>query len=135
MPETPLTKKLQIKPGNRVLVVNPPDGYEGLLGPLPESAQIVTPGNGPVDVAHIFARTSADVTAHLAAVRTALKPGGVLWISWPKTTAKMVTDLTRDSLWAMLEPEGLRPVTAISIDDVWSALRFKPLEDVKTTGK
>ena len=129
MADSSLAKKLQIKPGSRVFLVNAPPGYNALLAPLPDGVELVSAGEA--DVVHLFARSRAEVRAQLPGVRAALKPGGVLWISWPKTTAGVETDLTRDVLWQDLEPEGLRPVSAVSIDAVWSALRFRPIDEVK----
>ena len=55
---------------------------------------------------------------------------GLLWISYPKRSSKVETDLSRDVLWDLMMETGLRPVTQVSIDDVWSALRFRPAEKV-----
>jgi hypothetical protein len=133
MADSPLAKKLQIRPGYRLFLVNAPPEYTQLLSPLPEGVETVTAGEA--DVVHLFARRRAEVKAHLPALRAMLKPGGVFWISWPKTTAGVETDLTRDVLWQDLEPEGLRPVSAVSVDAVWSALRFRPIDDVKPRSK
>jgi len=60
----------------------------------------------------------------------ALKYDGLLWISYPKRSSKVETDLTRDRGWEVMTEAGLRPVTQVSIDALWSALRFRPLERV-----
>ena len=56
---------------------------------------------------------------------------GLLWLSYPEKSSKVKTDLTRDVLWALVEPAGWRPVTQVSIDEVWSAMRFRPVDLVK----
>ncbi len=58
----------------------------------------------------------------------ALKSGGILWISYPKRSAKLPTDLTRDEGWDVITQAGFRGVRQVSIDEVWSAVRFRPLE-------
>ena len=55
---------------------------------------------------------------------------GVLWISYPKRSSKVKTDLSRDVGWDVVANAGLRPVTQVSVDETWSALRFRPLEQV-----
>ena len=62
----------------------------------------------------------------------ALKLGGLLWFSYPKKSSKVETDITRDVGWDALGSTGLRPVTQVAIDDTWSALRFRPVVDVKS---
>lgn len=54
------------------------------------------------------------------------------WICYPKGTSKVKTDINRDILWKLMEPVGLRPVTMVSFDETWSAMRFRPLEKVKS---
>lgn len=60
----------------------------------------------------------------------AVKYDGLLWVCYPKQTAKVETNLNRDILWKLIEPRGLRPVTQIALDATWSALRFRPAEKV-----
>jgi hypothetical protein len=59
----------------------------------------------------------------------------VFWISWPKKSAKVPTDLTRDVLWGLLAEDGYDSVASVSIDAVWSALRFRPAAEVKRSAK
>jgi len=58
--------------------------------------------------------------------RQATKYDGILWVSYPKGSAKVKTDLSRDTMWGLLADAGMRPVSQISIDDTWSAVRFRP---------
>lgn len=64
-----------------------------------------------------------------------LKPDGMFWISYPKQTSKVKTDLNRDILWKLMEKHGLAGVAMISIDNVWSAMRFRPADKVGKTRK
>ena len=64
------------------------------------------------------------------AAHAALEPGGLFWISYPKGSSKVPTDLNRDVFWEALEHLGVRPVTQVSVDEVWSALRFRPFAEV-----
>jgi hypothetical protein len=127
-----LIKKLQIKPGYRVLVLNAPDGYLERLTPLPEGATVTHAPGGGFDVVHAFAGNQAELNKIAPIAIAAVKPGGVLWFSYPKQSAKVATDITRDRGWELVTGAGLRGVTQIAIDDTWSALRFRPATDVRS---
>lgn len=129
MSESGLAKKLVIKPNNRVLIINPPEGFIALLGDLPEGARMVE--QGPADVVHLFAGTRAELEEQARTAVESVIPGGVLWISYPKVSSGR-SDLSRDTLWPILQPFDWRPVSQVSIDDTWSALRFRPTADVKS---
>lgn len=128
MPDTPLATKLGIKPGMTLLILDAPDGYRTRLDPLPEGVQIGTialPG-GLFDLVQVFVRSKADVDRHAAGALAALKPGGLLWFGFPKKSAKLQTDVSRDSGWDALHAAGWEIVSVIAIDDTWSAGRFRP---------
>lgn len=139
MAETALAKKLLIRPGQRVLVLNAPEGYLGELEPLPEAVDVATEptGTGAFDVVQLFARDTAQLDRDWSTASAATKPGGVLWVAWLKQSAKLPTDLNRDSLWARLRETGWTGVASISVNEMWSALRFRPEGEVgnKSTGK
>lgn len=132
---TPLAKKLLIKPGARILVLNAPEGYGAQLEPLPEGAEVSIRPEGAFDVVQLFARNKAELEAHAPAALAALGPKGILWISYPKGSSKKQTDLTRDAGWDILAAAGLDIVAQVSIDDTWSAGRFKAAETVKRSGR
>ena len=125
MAESALAKKLQIRPGAHVLVLDAPDGYLGELAPLPEGVQLVERAHGHFDVVQAFVRTKAEVDRRAPIVVKSAKPGAVIWLCWPKQSAHVATDLNRDVLFEQAQQHGLRAVSNVSIDDTWSALRFK----------
>ena len=131
MVETPLAKKLQIKTGYRVLLVNQPDGFRTRLDPLPDGVDVVEKSGNDFDAVLLFVSTVADLERNAVSTMANLKPGGVFWISYPKRSSGVETDITRDAGWDALRKAGWRPVTQVSIDDTWSALRFRPTADVK----
>jgi hypothetical protein len=130
MADNPLARKLLIKPGNRLLVLNGPPDWLERLQPLPDGVEVAEEPGGPADVVHLFVSYKAEVDAHAPAAMEATRPGGVLWASYPKRSAKVATDLTRDEGWEAFAEAGWRPVTQVAVDDVWSALRFRPVADV-----
>jgi hypothetical protein len=127
-----LIKKLLIKPGMRLSIRNTPARYLEDLGPLPEGAQLTDEPDGALDFVQLFIKNRGEYERLGAAALRAVKPDGLLWICYPKKSSGVESDLDRDVVWKMLEPTGLRPVTQIAIDEVWSALRFRPVERVKT---
>jgi hypothetical protein len=120
----PLARKLLIKPGSRIALVNPPPGYAERLAPLPEGAEVVDLQPG-VDVLQVFAHDRAELAAAAGALGS-VREGGLLWVCYPKGGRKAGTDLNRDLLWEELGRSGLTGVTLIAVDDTWSAMRFRP---------
>lgn len=133
MAGTSLSKKLGIKPNQRVIILNAPEGYtEQLNTLLPADVELVTTPThaGNFDVVHQFVRSKAEVERDTPIAIQFVKPGGLFWISYPKQSSKVTTDLNRDVLWKIFPNSEWRPVTQISIDEVWSALRFRPKSEV-----
>ncbi len=125
---SPLSKKLRVHSGHRMRLINAPKGYVKQLGELPEGARIVHKGHDVCDFGHLFVRSVAELEDLAPEVVRAVKPDGLLWISYPKKTSGVKTDITRDVGWEVMSAYGLRPVAQIAIDNVWSALRFRPKE-------
>jgi hypothetical protein len=118
--------KLGIKPGHTVHPINAPGDYAALVGGLPDGATVVEQGPA-ADVVHAFARTLGELTTHGQAAVEAARPGGLVWISYPKGgKSELKRDLLHDAI------PGWQPVTQIAIDETWSALRFRPDAEVGT---
>jgi hypothetical protein len=128
MPDTPLAKRLVIKPHYRILLINAPEGYREQLGELPEGVTVTTEGDGPFDMVQAFAEQRAGLAEVASKAIRSVKPDGLLWFSYPKKTGKIASDLSREVTWEVITPLGWRSVTQISIDETWSALRFRPGE-------
>ncbi|MBK8047580.1 MAG: hypothetical protein IPK16_10930 [Anaerolineales bacterium] len=126
MPASSLATKLQIKPDMTVLPINPPFDYASLVEPLPAGARIIDAGAAPADMVQLFAVDRAMLTAELPAAVTALKPDGMLWISYPKPGMGIQTDLNRDIAWQLMVTQGWEGVRQVAMNDIWSAMRFKP---------
>ena len=114
-----LAGKLQTKDAP-VCVLNAPKGF-ALDGPTskdPKSAKAVL----------LFIKNSDELRAKVAPAVAAARRDAITYIAYPKA-GQLGTDLNRDSLWTMLQGQGIKPVRQIAIDDVWSALRFRPADD------
>jgi hypothetical protein len=121
-----LLDKLGLKQGMTGWALNCPDALAGEL-PLPAA-----PPQGQSDVTIAFVGAVAEVAPALAAVQSTYARGKALWFAYPKKTGSIRTDISRDSGWEPLAAAGLLPVTQISIDDTWSALRFRYRDEIKT---
>ena len=116
-----IASKLQIKPGQSVALVSAPGPLD--LG-LPEGCETTDDPEG-ADVVLAFAGRRADLDGAASAAVAAARRDKTAWIGYPKGGG-LGTDLNRDILAKELRDRGVRPVRQISIDDVWSALRFRP---------
>jgi hypothetical protein len=124
--ENPLVKKLKLKPGQRALLLNPPPGYPETLRPAPERVEISERLDGQFDWIQIFVKNKAELDDLLPKVVQALKPDSLLWISYPKGSSKIQTDLTRDRGWDSVEQADLKCINLVSVDDTWSAFSLRP---------
>jgi len=114
-------------------VINAPPGYADQLQPLPEGAELVDRPKMAVDVVQVFLRDCGDLDRAAPAAVKAMKPDGLLWVCYPKGGKKAGTDLNRDILWERMgRQSGLVGVTLVSIDDTWSAMRFRAADKVGT---
>lgn len=116
-----VAEKLRIKPGTSLWSSHPE--RVGLIGPLPEGVHVVD-GLAGAGAALVFADDAASLRAIVAAHAGDLRDREVVWVAYPKGNR---ADLNRDTLWPVLAEHGLRPIGQVSVDDVWSALRFRAL--------
>jgi hypothetical protein len=130
MGSTTLAGKLRMQPGQRVLILNAPSGYVRQLEPLPEGIGLEQVPEGKYDFVHVFVTNGAELERFGPAALQSVTYDGLFWISYPKRSSKVKTDLSRDMGWDVVANAGLRPVTQVSIDETWSALRFRPVERV-----
>ncbi len=133
MSDSALIKKLQIKPGMRMAIINSPQAYLGRLAELPAGAAIVKGREADLEFVQVFARNRAELESLLQGALARLKPDGLFWVCYPKLTAKEASDLSRKILWEAVSKHGIRPVAQVAIDDVWSAMRFRPAGKVLST--
>lgn len=136
MSERTLIQRLGIKAAHKCLILNAPDGYLEALGELPPNTTIATqPDGSNFDVVQVFVHNKAEVDTLAPIAIDAIKHDGLLWMTYPKKSSKIKTDITRDIGWETINAKGLETVAAISIDNTWSGLRFRPSEKVKRQSK
>ena len=110
-----LSAKLQIREGQKVALINPPPGFD--LDALT--------ADGPADAMLLFVRNRDELEALGEPLFDAARDDRLAWLAYPKA-GQLETDLNRDILWELTKPRGVKPVRQVSIDEVWSALRFRP---------
>jgi hypothetical protein len=125
MSDKTVAQKLLIKAGYRVLIANSPAGYAAILGELPDGVTVLNRPEGKVDLAQIFVASQGELDTNLRMAKSVLRPGGLLWVTYPKGTAKIKADVNRDTIAAFARTNGLQAVAMVSVDDTWSALRLK----------
>lgn len=133
-----VSAKLKIQPGKITLVQNAPDGFLS-----PSDKVDISPKSGQqYDIVLLFVKSKNDIDKLSKLIPKSLKADSLLWVAYPKKSAVIKTDLTRDYGWDSLTTVGLEAVSLVSIDDTWSALRFKSSSmtntratEKKTSGK
>jgi len=124
MSEKSVVQKLLLKPGQKMFLLDAPEGYRRSMAQLPEGARLEVK-LVQADVIQIFVTSMEELKKKLEAVRPILTEKTVLWISYPKGTSKIATDLDRDIIREYAEGVGLTGVSIFSIDEDWSALRLR----------
>ena len=123
--KTPLAKKLGLKEGQAVSFLNPPLHYFDLFSPFPDHLNIKErPRKEGLDFAHLFFTEEKEFKKAAKKYKSYIKKNGCLWISWPKGTSQIETNLKFGLIKSFLMELGLIDVKVASLDDDWSALKF-----------
>jgi hypothetical protein len=121
---TPLWKKLGIREGARVHVVNAPTGFTDALAPLPDGVRMLARPGRDLDVIVVFDTDLRALTRRFHTLKPALVPDGRLWVAWPKKASKVPTDIGFDEAQGIGLSAGLVDNKSASIDDVFQAIQF-----------
>ena len=128
-----LGQKLGIKPWTRVKPRNAPGNYTQLLGQVPTDAIVSTRLRPPVDLLHIFSIARAHLSAELRQAIAEIEQDGAIWVSWPKKTSGVQTDLTEDVIREVALPMGLVDVKVCAVDETWSGLKLVIRKSLRKT--
>jgi hypothetical protein len=121
---TPLAKKLGIVEGSRVVTLHAPDDYARWLSSIPSNVVFEGKVTPLTDIVHVFSATKADLKATLETLRNAIKSSGTVWVSWPKKTSKVPTDITDNTIRELALPLGFVDIKVCAVSDVWSGLKL-----------
>jgi len=121
---TPLVKKLGVKAGMSLYVFSSPAEYFNWLSPLPEGVIVQDKPASSLDFIHLFVQESNVFKKQFTSCKKFLKMDGMLWISWPKKSSKVATDLDENIIRNFGLEEGLVDVKVCAVDEIWSGLKF-----------
>lgn len=123
--EKSLVDKLGIKPEYCITIINPPDGFEDQLGDLPDSVRVENfLEEVEFDLIHFFTQDRAELEQQFDYLKNCLNTSGMLWVSWPKKTSKLTSNLDENQIREVGLSGGLVDVKVCAVDDDWSALKF-----------
>jgi hypothetical protein len=127
---TPLAKKLGIKTGFHIRLVNQPDYYFSLFDDMPANVTIVTEKKSRKNLIHYFSKKAKDLQKDMPALKNEIEADGMIWISWPKKTSKVLTDVTEDLVRVLALTNGLVDIKVCAVDETWSGLKIViPVKD------
>ena len=121
---TPLAKKLGFKAPMTVYTVDAPREYREWLAGIDAGVDFTARATRRLAAAHVFVTRRADLAKHAAALREKIDPEGFVWISWPKKSAKVATDITEDTIREVALPMGFVDVKVCAVSEVWSGLKL-----------
>src|SRR5204863_1722497 len=120
---TPLPQKLGIKSGTTIVVINEPPNYRKLLGKL-DRVTFSNRISAKSDFVHLFAQRRSELQSKLSILRGKISGNGTIWVSWPKKSANVSTDITEDVIRDVALPLGLVDIKVCAIDETWSGLKL-----------
>jgi hypothetical protein len=128
---TPLAQKLSLKPGMRVWSLGMPAAVREQLDAAGLALRwSARPSNG-LSAAHVFVTERADLATHLTRLRERIDPAGVVWVSWPKKSAGVPTNITEDTIRDVALPLGYIDIKVCAIDETWSGLKLVIRKDLR----
>jgi hypothetical protein len=121
---TPLAKKLGIREGAEIVLISPPPGFLEIVAPLPKGVKIAQRLSSRTDLMHVFATRRSDLSRTLKSYRARIRPDAAVWVSWPKKSSKVATDITEDVIREVALPLGFVDIKVCAVTDVWSGLKL-----------
>jgi hypothetical protein len=131
---TPLGDKLGIKPGSTIFTAGAPSTYRKLIHPVPGDVRFVSRLNDAVDIIHLFVNSRRTLAKALPAYRRRMRPDAVIWISWPKKSSGVETDLSEDGIRELALPLDLVDIKVCAVDATWSGLKLMIRKDRRVAG-
>lgn len=120
----PLAAKLGIKEGWTVLVLGAPADYPRLVAPLPDGVELVATASPGIPMAHLFTTERAVLQDEVVRLKDVIAKNGMIWVSWPKKSSKVPSEVTEDTVREVALPLGLVDVKVCAIDTTWSGLKL-----------
>ncbi len=124
VPTSALAHTLEITEGARVFAWDAPRDYLDLLTPLPPRARVIKGLDSDADIVHVFVRARAALERSLRTLRATLRPEAAIWVSWPRTTTQLKTDVTEAIVRAVADALDFEVVRMCTVGEDWTALRL-----------
>ncbi len=121
---TPLPQKLGIKPGLMVVTINPPANYRRLLGQIPDSVTFSERLKSGSSFVHLFTSRRSEMQKKMSILRDKISDNGAIWVSWPKKSSGISTDVTEDVIREIALPLGFVDIKVCAVDQTWSGLKL-----------
>jgi len=121
---TPLAKKLGIKEGFKIRVVNEPEYYFELFANFPENVSILSDKKVKKNLIHFFTKEASELIDNILLLKDEIEANGMIWISWPKKASKILTDITEDTVRNFALQNGLVDIKVCAVDEIWSGLKL-----------
>jgi len=121
---TPLPQKLGIKPGLTVVTINAPANYRRLLGQIPDSVTFSERLKSGSSFVHLFTSRRSEMQKKMSILRDKISDNGAIWVSWPKKSSGISTDVTEDVIREIALPLGFVDIKVCAVDDIWSGLKL-----------
>ena len=121
---TPLPQKLGIKPGLMVVTINAPANYRRLLGQIPDSVTFSNRVTANSMFVHLFTSKRNELQRRLSILRDKISDNGAIWVSWPKKSSGISTDVTEDVIREIALPLGFVDIKVCAVDETWSGLKL-----------
>jgi hypothetical protein len=119
-----LVEKLGLKKGFKAFIFNAPQNYLELLSPLPENVLFLTRLKPPLDFIHYFSNRRQKYLKDITRLKKALAPDGMMWVSWPKLSSEVQSDLTEKDVREIALKAGLVDIKVCAVDELWSGLKL-----------
>jgi len=121
---TSLPQKLGIKPGLTVVAINAPANYRRLLGQIPDSVTFSERLKSGSSFVHLFTSRRSEMRKKMSILRDKLSDNGTIWVSWPKKSSGISTDVTEDVIREIALPLGFVDIKVCAVDQTWSGLKL-----------
>jgi hypothetical protein len=121
---TPLPQKLGIKPGLMVVTINAPANYRRLLGQIPDSVTFSERLKSGSSFVHLFTSRRSEMQKKMSILRDKISDNGAVWVSWPKKSSGISTDVTEDVIREIALPLGFVDIKVCAVDETWSGLKL-----------
>lgn len=131
---TPLPRKLGFKDTTHLVVLGEPEDYAALLGPVPAGLERQRTLAKTTNLVHVFVTKRQELVRHLRALRAKLHPEAAVWVSWPKRSSKVPTEVTEDTIREVALPLGFVDVKVCAVSEVWSGLKLVVRKELRTQG-